>query len=349
MGYKDFMSKTEDIVWLAYQLKDKLGSKISINKVGLYKEYLEGRYNLDTSGRGVNFCILYSDKEFLRVEVGEFGAYASTYEDKVLVLNELKNAISCISRNGVSLGEPSIFYNVRNEKYIIPHLEYIYADKENAIKEFQDKTIFDDGSVPENVILFDYLQDGKDVWVVEDYSFDDKDDKYIMKISATLKNKSNVTNKMLKTLLIENLDNLCYGYYQHDSNCLLSKYANCECNMSYVVAAIKEALSLTEETELLITMIKNDDVKHYVYYKDDILVQYNSNVKDGMLEMETFYKYDQGMYFKTNCGVKKGYEFVQKHVCEETDIINELVNGNDKYMGKSNNNLLKLVRRIGNK
>lgn len=40
MGYKDFVSKTEDVVRLAYQLKYELGDKISINKVGLCKEVL---------------------------------------------------------------------------------------------------------------------------------------------------------------------------------------------------------------------------------------------------------------------------------------------------------------------
>lgn len=348
MGYNDFMSKTEDVVWLAYKLKDELGGKISINKVGLWKEYLEGIYNLDHN-RSIIFTILYSNKEFLRVSVGEVGAYAYSYEDKVVALNEIKSAISRIVRDGVSLGEPSVFYNVRDEKYKVPYLEYIYGDKENYIKAFQDKTIFDDGTVPEDVIIFDYLQEGKDIWIFEDYSYVEKDNKYIMEIRAKLKNKSSVENQKLRPLLIDNLEQLCYCDYHHNRDTLLSEYADYNCDIRYIVSAIKGALSLTEESELSITITKKDDIKYFVSYKDGVLLEYRSSINSGILELDTSYNYDRGINFKTNCGVRKGYEFIQKYISEELDKINDLVNGNDKCMEKSNNNLLKLVRRIGNK
>lgn len=347
MAYENFMSQMEDVIWLAYKLKFQLGSKISINQIGLYKEILEGKYHLKGCNRGIDFTILYSDKEFLRISVGEVNA-STRYEDKLFVLNELKNAISSITRNGVSLGEPSVFYNVIDEQYKVPHLEYIYADKENYIKSFKDKTIFDD-AIPEDVIVFDYLQEGRDVLIFEDYSYVENDNKYIMEIRARLKNKSNIENQKLRALLIDNLEQLCYCDYHHNRDTLLSEYADYNCDIRYIVDAIRDALSLTQESELLITITKNNNIKYFVSYKDGILLEYKSSVNSGVLEIDTSYNYDGGISFKTNCGVKKGYEFIKKHVSEELHRINELVNGNYKCMGKSNNNLLKLVRKMDNK
>ena len=46
MAYENFISKTEDVVWLAYKLKNELGDKVSINKFGLWKEVLEAKFCL---------------------------------------------------------------------------------------------------------------------------------------------------------------------------------------------------------------------------------------------------------------------------------------------------------------
>lgn len=246
MAYENFMSKTDDVVWLAYQFKNKLGSKISINKMGLYKEVLEGKYNLKGHDRGIDFGILYSDKEFLRVSIGEIGAYASSYEDRLFVLNEIKNAISSIFRDGVSLGEPSVFYNVRDEEYMIPHLGYIYSDKEETIKAFQDKTIFDDGGIPEDVIIFDGVEDRHSFIIKKVYSYDketyDKD--YSIIVNAKYLSNSNVDNKILKLFIIESLD-ILFKLSNRRKECeLLDKYLSITGDLSCLVNAIRSCTFL---------------------------------------------------------------------------------------------------------
>ena len=63
----DFKSKTEDIVWLAYKLVEKMGENVSINKFGLYQEILTGKYEVERSTlgpryNGIDFNIKYSAK-----------------------------------------------------------------------------------------------------------------------------------------------------------------------------------------------------------------------------------------------------------------------------------------------
>lgn len=340
MGYKDFMSKTDDVVRLAFQLKYELGDKISINKMGLYKEFLEGHYNLD-SDRSIYFSILYSDKEFLRVSVGEASAYASSYEDKVLVLNELKNAISNIVRDGKKLGEPILFYNIRDEEYMIPHLEYIYADKENAIKMFQDKTVFDDGTVPEDLIVFDSVEKGEEFGIVKDYCYvtPDAKNRYSISICATLKNKSGIENEKLRNLIYENLNDL----FNVNSNFL--SYYN---DISYIVSYIKNAFSLTEEQELSIIIKKDGKEIKRIRYMNGTLVYYDCYCEFGECIMNTNYSRKDGIKFETKCDVS-AYDLIEDVVRNELQNINALKDVNNQYNIKSNNNLLKLVRRIGNK
>lgn len=341
MEYKNFMSKMEDVVWLAYKLKDELGDKISINKIGLYKEFLEGVYNLD-GNRSVDFCVLYSDKEFMRVCVGEMRVSFS-YEDKVFVLNKIGTAIGNIVRNGVSLGEPTIFYNVKDEEYMVPHLEYCYAQKEGAIKAFKDKTIFDDG-IPYDVVVFDDLKEGNKFYFEKFYSYSDVTTKseYIISIKAILNNRSNIENRVVKGLVRENLDNL----FICDN--MMARYVSENCNIESVIGYIKDALYLTGEVELIVTITRDSKEICNVRYMNEELTKYSSSVCDGMLELETFYDYDKGMNFRTNCGIKKGYEFMSKSICNELDRVKRLVYGNVKP-NLSNQNLLRLVRRIGNK
>lgn len=262
MACENFMSKTEDVVWLAYQLKNKLGDKISINKIGLYKEVLEGKYNLNGrdfyAGGSIYFGILYSNKEFLRIFVGEIGTSLSSYEDKLVVLNELKNAISNIVRDGVSLGEPSVFYNVRDEEYMIPHLEYIYSDKENYIKSFEDKTIFDDGGVPEDVIIFDITKNNEEFVIAKSYSYitPDTQCRYSIGIYAMVKNKSDIEEREIRNLIIENLDEL----FNNFNESLLNSYVTSNNDITYITAYIKNALSFVEETELCIDIKRNGTI-----------------------------------------------------------------------------------------
>lgn len=344
MEYKDFKSKTEDVVWLAYKLKDELGGRISINKVGLWKEYLEGRYNLD-HGRSVDFCILYSDKEFLRVSVGETSTYGYSYEDKVVALNGLKTAIGNIVRNGVSLGEPSVFYNVIEDGYKIPYLEYIYADKEETIKAFQNKTIFDDGTTPEDVIVFNLPKEPEKFGIIEDYCCVTPDvmDKYSISIIAMLKNKTDIETNELRNVMFENLNEL----FSADFN-TLATYVTYNNDITYLVACIKNALSLTEEEKLSVIIWKNGNRICCVDYVNGHLIKYESRSKLFEYNFNICYDIRDGIKFDTNCALNAS-EITLKGVSEELQKINNLRNINDNSYVKSNNNLLKLVRRIDDK
>lgn len=349
MAYENFMSKTEDVVWLAYKLKNELGDKVSINQIGLWKEVLEAKFCLkgyNRYDRGIDFTVLYSDKEFLRISVGEIGAYRSSYEDKLVVLNELKNAISAIVRNGVLLGEPSVFYNVREDEYMIPHLEYIYADKENYIKSFQDKTIFDDGGIPEDVIVFDSAKEKQEFGIVKDYCYvtPDAKNRYSINIYAMLKNKSDIEEKELKNVIIENLDDL----FKDDFKNLFIDYSCYDNDISYVVACIKKALSLVEEQELYIVIKKDGKEIHNIRYVNEQLVKYESSRNLFEYNLDTYYDIENGIKFNTNCALGAS-DIIEKGVSEELKNINILNDINNQYNVKSNNNLLKLARRMGNR
>lgn len=347
MGYKDFVSKPEDIVWLAYQLKNQLGDKISINKFGLYKEVLEGRYNLDGYDRGIDFEVLYSDKEFLSVGVGELYSWAK-YEDKLFVLNELKTAIGNIVRDGVSLGEPTIFYNIKTGEHMAPNLEYVYADKNKAIKAFKDGTVFDDGDVPENVIVFKKQMEINNaieqIEVFRNYSYmvPGSSNEYSISIYSMLENKSDIEKNDLKDVLIDNLDELFNG------NNLLSKYLTYNNDISYITAYIKNALSLAEELELNIVIKKDGNEIHNIRYVNDHFVEYKSCSKIFEYNLNTYYDVVNGIRFDTNC-VLGASDVIEKGISMELKKINALRDNNIRGKVKSNNNLLKLVRRIGNR
>ena len=344
MSHENFMSKTEDVVWLAYKLKDELGDKISINKIGLYKEVLEGVYNLNGrnfyEGGSIYFGILYSNKEFLRIYVGEIGTSLSSYEDKVFVLNELKNAISNIVRNGVSLGEPSVFYNVRDDEYKVPHLEYIYADKENYIRAFQEKTIFDDG-IPEDVIIFDTVKEREEFQFVTGKSYMVSDKYFSIKIIAKLKNKSDIDTDELRNIINENIEALFGDKYDN----LFINYVCYGCDMAYVVSSIKRSLSIAEEIKLCITMIGNGNERCSVNYVNGKLIKYENCCKLHDYDFDTYYDVETGINFNTNCTALSAEELIEKRLRTELENINDLIDINSKYNIKSNNNLLKLVRR----
>jgi len=345
MEYKDFMSKPEDIVWIAYKLKNEMGDKISINKYGLYKEVLEGKYNLEGYDWGIDFNILYSDKEFLRVSVGETWVSAR-YEDKLFVLNEIKSAISNIVRDGISLGEPTVFYNIKDEKDMIPYFEYIYADKEETINAFKNGTIFDDGGIPEDVIVFDSLKKGEEFAISKSYSYITPGslDKYGIGIYAMLENKSNVETINLKRFLIDNLDEL----FSDKGNNLFDQYLTYNNDISYITSYIKNALSLTEELELYVVIRREGDDIQYIRYVNGHLVEYKSSSEIFEYNLNTYYDIENGIKFDTNC-VLVASDVIEKGVSMELKKINALRDDNIRGKVKSDNNLLKLVRRMGNR
>lgn len=150
----DFMSKTEDVVWLAYKLKKLMKGKVHINEFGLYQEVLSGRYgNEYRAFDALDFHIKYSTNEFLRVTVGEM-CESAPYEQKLKALNEFYDVIkNIVDKNGIEIGEPISFYNTSSEKYKIPHLEWAFTKRDEYASELANGTLFDDAEV-ENLFLF---------------------------------------------------------------------------------------------------------------------------------------------------------------------------------------------------
>lgn len=349
MGYKDFMSKTDDVVWLAYQLKNKLDSKISINKIGLYKDVLEGRYLLDGYNRGIDFNVLYSDKEFLRIGVGESYAWAK-YEDKLFVLNEIRTAISSIIRNGVPLGEPTVFYNVRHDKYIVPNLDYIYADKEEVIRAFQNNTIFDDGYIPEDLILFNNSNEGTKLQIKKTYCYDKKiyDREYSIIINGVYKKNSSIDTEKMRTLIIECLDSL-FKLSNRRKQCeLLDKYLSITGDLSCIVDAIRNCTSFAHEEELSVSVIEDGQKMQSVSYNNGIVSNYTSVSNLNGCVLNTTYEISNGIKFQTMSHFDT-YRHVQELVNYEYKNINKLINSNNKNEINDNNSLTKLVRRMKNK
>ena len=78
-------------------------------------------------------------------------------------------------------------------------------DKENYIKSFQDKTIFDDGGVPEDVIVFDGAEDKNSFIVKKAYYYGKEiyDRDYSIIINGKYINNIDVDNKTLESLILE--------------------------------------------------------------------------------------------------------------------------------------------------
>lgn len=156
----NFVSKTDDVIWLYYKLKDEIGEKISVNELGLYQEVLSGKYYKDKTDfrdRGINFGIKYSENEFLRITIGEY-QLDKTYEEKLNALFDLYNVISKIqNKNGELIGEPLALYNVYKGRIRTPYLEWAFTKQDEYIKQLQDDTLFDDGSI-KDLVLFNQLK-----------------------------------------------------------------------------------------------------------------------------------------------------------------------------------------------
>lgn len=152
----NYISKTEDVVWLAYKLKDKLESKISINEFGLYKEVLEGYYDKNgeawISSKCVDFCVKYNRNSFLRVGTGE-NSFHKSYEEKLEVLKDIGRVIiDTESITGKQFGYPLAFYKAVFEDSVVPTLEWAFKKQEEYTEALKNGTLFDDAFV-ENLIV----------------------------------------------------------------------------------------------------------------------------------------------------------------------------------------------------
>lgn len=152
----NFMSNSDDIVWLAYKLKEEMGRTISINKFGLHNEILTGKYSSDLYAQyyGIDFNIKFSADQFLRINVGEI-QQSRSYEEKIKALSEFYSVINKIidNNNGI-FKNPLAFYNVSSGKNKIPYLDWVFCNREEYEKELVNGTLFDD-AVIEDLIIFD--------------------------------------------------------------------------------------------------------------------------------------------------------------------------------------------------
>jgi len=136
--------------------------------------------------------------------------------------------------------------------------------------------------------------------------------------------------------------------FASDGNNLLSQYLTYNNDISYITAYIKNALSLVEELELYVVIRKDGDDIHYIRYVNDHLVEYKSNNKIFEYNLNTYYDIEKGISFDTNC-VLGASDVIEKGVSMELKKIKDLRDDNIRGKVKSNNNLLKLVRRMGNR
>lgn len=145
----NYISKNDDVKWLAYRLKDSLGPKISINQYELHQQVLHGYYGRQNqfSSDGVDFHIKYSRREFLRITVGEI-KIREPYEKKLEALKEIGSSVAeIIERDGLPIGLPLAFYNAVDEECKRPSLDWAFQNPEAYEKELLEDTLFDDASV----------------------------------------------------------------------------------------------------------------------------------------------------------------------------------------------------------
>lgn len=154
----NYMSKAEDVEFLAHELVKVLGDKISINRFSLGQEVLSGKYLKDTEKfikfNGIDFNIKYSTGEFLRINVGETDLL-KPYSEKFKTIVELKNAIANISLNEEErIGDPLAFYYIEESGHYIPYYEWAFVKQEEYISELENNMLFDDGTIIEGLTIF---------------------------------------------------------------------------------------------------------------------------------------------------------------------------------------------------
>lgn len=142
-------SKSEDVVWLAHELKNSLGEHISFNSFGITNPILTGVYTKE-GHRGpyyrdgdIRFYIKFCKDCFLRIQIPE---ECNKAEDVINAMDALVNAISTINVNNSAIGFPLAIYETdKCDKSLT--CEYAFKRVEKTIKALQDGTIFDDDDV----------------------------------------------------------------------------------------------------------------------------------------------------------------------------------------------------------
>jgi len=154
----EYMSKVADVNYLAYELKNILGEKISINTYGLGQAVLSGKFCDDATKMarfdGIDFNIKYSKGEFLRINVGEMDLF-KPYHKKLQAIIEIKKAIANIMLSDKEkIGEPLAFYYIEEDEHFIPYYDWAFVNREEYISELENNTMFDDGAIIEGLNIF---------------------------------------------------------------------------------------------------------------------------------------------------------------------------------------------------
>lgn len=143
---ENIYSKGEDVKWLAYEIKNKLGSKVSFNEFGIDNPILTGIYcnngcRAPYYGKdAVRFYIKFCKGYFLRIQIPE----DCNKEENILnAMSGLIDGISTIVVNGSYIGYPLALYETDS----CLTSEYSFKEIDKTIKDLKDNTFFDDGDV----------------------------------------------------------------------------------------------------------------------------------------------------------------------------------------------------------
>lgn len=143
---KEVFSRGEDCEWLAYQLKEQMGSLVSFNAFGIDNQILTGVYDKRRLGgpwysrETVRFYIKFCKGEFLRIQIE---LSCNDNENVISAMNELIKALVSIKQGDTLIGYPLAIYKTGD--YLTS--EYAFKNKEEVIDKLKTNTMFDDGYI----------------------------------------------------------------------------------------------------------------------------------------------------------------------------------------------------------
>lgn len=148
-----YYSKHDDCVALAQQLNKSLNEKIMFESCS---EVIEGKYKCcpfntyDTieeyAKDMVPFYFKYSKGEFLKLGV-ENNAYKKlSTGHKLAALSDIYEVLCKV------FGEPTLFYTTKDDEEEL-NLYWVFKNKEDEIKNFQNNTVFDDANIKDLIII----------------------------------------------------------------------------------------------------------------------------------------------------------------------------------------------------
>lgn len=143
---ENIYSKSEDVMWLAQQLKNKLNQYVSFNKFGISNPVLTGVYCKNRSHapyyshEDVRFFIKFCKGEFLRIQISKG---CNTNKDIVNAMDALINTLSVIDIENKPIGFPLAIYETEEDLTS----EYAFKNIKETIKALKEGTFFDDGSI----------------------------------------------------------------------------------------------------------------------------------------------------------------------------------------------------------